>query len=211
MSRQSEMISALPALLYDNAEFNAIFGAEAAELDTIQQRLSKALNDQYIDTATVTAIERWEAMLQIRPDTLLDTLEQRRQRIKAKLLERVPFTLRTLREKLTAILQDVPFAIELDHDKHELTITITTQRVVEDFYYQQIDGTLYIMLPANIVSKVLLARDLAMAQLYVGAVMRCGCTVTITPQQETERTLTDWLYMGGYLLQGTTVTINKMR
>ena len=59
MSRQSEMISALPALLYDNAEFNAIFGAEAAELDTIQQRLSKALNDQYIDTATVTAIERW--------------------------------------------------------------------------------------------------------------------------------------------------------
>ena len=50
-----------------------------------------------------------------------------------------------------------------------------------------------------------------MAQLYVGAVMRCGCTVTITPQQETERTLTDWLYMGGYLLQGTTVTINKMR
>ena len=211
MSRQSEMISALPALLYDNAEFNAIFGAEAAELDTIQQRLSKALNDQYIDTATVTAIERWEAMLQIRPDTLLDTLEQRRQRIKAKLLERVPFTVRTLREKLTAILQDVPFAIELDHDKYELTITITTQRVVEDFYYQQIDDTLYIMLPANIVSKVLLARDLAMAQLYVGAVMRYGCTVTITPQQETERTLTDWLYMGGYLLQGTTVTINKMR
>lgn len=211
MGKQSDMINALPALLYDNAEFNAIFNAEALELDAIQQRLIKALNDQYIDTATAAAIERWEAMLQIRPDTLQDSLEQRRQRIKAKLLERIPFTVRTLREKLTAILQDVPFTMELDHDKYELTITITTQRVIEPFLYQQIDDTLYIMLPANILSKVQLARDLALAQIYIGAAMQYGCTVTITPQQETERTVADWLYFGGYLLQGTVVTINKMR
>ena len=118
MGRQSDMINALPALLYDNAEFNAIFGAEALELDAIQQRLVKALNDQYIDTATVTAIERWEAMLQIRPDTLQDSLEQRRQRIKAKLLERIPFTVRTLREKLTAILKDVPYTCLLYTSGH---------------------------------------------------------------------------------------------
>lgn len=211
MGRQSDMINALPALLYDNAEFNAIFGAEAVELDAIQQRLAKALNDQYIDTATVTAIERWETMLQIRPDTLRDSLEQRRQRIKAKLLERIPFTVRTLREKLTAILQDVPYTMELDHDRYELTITITTQRVIEPFYYQQIDDTLYVMLPANILPRVLLARDLAMAQIYIGAAMQYGCTITITPQQETERTVADWLYLGGYLLQGTVVTISKMR
>lgn len=211
MGRQSDMINALPALLYDNAEFNAIFGAEALELDAIQQRLVKALNDQYIDTATVTAIERWEAMLQIRPDTLQDSLEQRRQRIKAKLLERIPFTVRTLREKLTAILKDVPYTVELDHGKYELTITITTQRVIESFLYQQIDDTLYIMLPANILSRVQLARDLAMAQIYIGAAMQYGCTVTITPQQETERTVADWLYFGGYLLQGTVITISNMR
>ena len=211
MGRQSDMINALPALLYDNAEFNAIFNTEAAELDAIQQRLTKALNDQYIDTATGTAIERWEAMLQIRPDTLQDSLEQRRQRIKAKLLERIPFTVRTLCEKLTAILQDVPYTVELDHDKYELTITITTQRVIESFLYQQIDDTLYIMLPANILSKVQLARDLAMAQIYIGAAMQYGCTVTITPQQETERTVADWLYFGGYLLQGTVITISNMR
>lgn len=211
MGKQSDMINALPALLYDNVEFNAIFGAEALELDAIRQRLVKALNDQYIDTATVTAIERWEAMLQIRPDTLQDSLEQRRQRIKAKLLERIPFTVRTLREKLTAILQDVPYTVELDHDKYELIITITTQRVIEPFLYQQIDDTLYIMLPANILSKVQLARDLAMAQIYIGAAMQYGCTVTITPQQETERTVADWLYFGGYLLQGTVITISNMR
>lgn len=211
MGRQSDMINALPALLYDNAEFNAIFGAEALELDAIQQRLVKALNDQYIDTATVTAIERWEAMLQIRPDTLQDSLEQRRQRIKAKLLERIPFTVRTLREKLTAILKDVPYTVELDHGKYELTITITTQRVIESFLYQQIDDTLYIMLPANILSRVQLARDLAMAQIYIGAAMQYGCTVTITPKQETERTVADWLYFGGYLLQGTVITISNMR
>lgn len=211
MGRQSRMIDALPALLFDNAEFNAVFNTEAVELETIQQRLSKALNDQYIDTATITAIERWEAMLQIRPDILLDTLERRRQRIKAKLLERIPFTVRTLREKLAAILQDVPFTMELDHDKYQLTITITTQRVIESFYYQQIDDALYIMLPANIVSRVLLARDLALAQIYIGISMQYGCTVTITPQQRTERTITDGLYFGGYLLQGTVVTINKTR
>lgn len=211
MDRQSKMIDALPALLYDNAEFNAIFNTEAAELDTIQQKLAKALDDQFIDTATVTAIEHWEAMLQIRPDTLLDTLERRRQRIKAKLLERIPFTIRTLQEKLAAILHDVPFTMELDHDRYELTVTITTQRVIESFYYQQIDDALYIMLPANIVSRVLLARDLAMAKLYIGISMQYGCTVTITPQQTRERTLTDWLYFGSYLLQGTVVTINKMR
>ena len=211
MGRQSDMINALPALLYDNAEFNAIFGAEALELDAIQQRLVKALNDQYIDTATVTAIERWEAMLQIRPDTLQDSLEQRRQRIKAKLLERIPFTVRTLREKLTAILKDVPYTVELDHGKYELTITITTQRVIESFLYQQIDDTLYIMLPANILSRVQLARDLAMAQIYIGAAMQYGCTVTITPKQEAERTVADWLYFGGHLLQGTVITISNMR
>lgn len=116
--------------------------------------LVKGLNDQYIDTATATGISRWESILQIKPDILKETLEQRRQRIKARLLERLPFTVRTLRQRITSILQDIPYELRIDYNRYYLNIRIISEQEIDAYYYKQIYEALEVMLPANMTALV---------------------------------------------------------
>lgn len=207
MTKQSKMLAHLPAILRDNAEYNTIFSAQASELDTIAALLDKALADQYLDTATITAIKRWEAMLHLRPDTLNETLDQRRSRIRAKLLERLPFTIRTLREKIAAILGDIPFEITTNHNAYQLDLTIQSQKLLEDFYYQQIDDALTVMLPANLTHHLQMLRLLEQATIYLGATVQTGTELRIYPILNDELTADLNMHTVSYYKQGSTITV----
>lgn len=182
MDKESKMIGILPAIFTDNADLQALFSAETVELDLLAGQLNKARQDQFIATATAIGISRWEAILNIQADTLLETLEDRRRRVQIKLLERIPFTYRTLKEKLAAILGDIPFEAVLDHNQYQLIITIDTQQVLADIYYKQLDETLYIMVPANLFTIVRILRKQC-RPVYIGATTAIGTKVTILPWQ----------------------------
>ncbi|MCM1297521.1 MAG: YmfQ family protein [Muribaculaceae bacterium] len=148
------MIEALPAILRDNAELNSLFNSEELELENVKLLLIKGLNDQYIDTATITGISRWEKILDLKPDILNETIEQRRQRIKAKLLGRMPFTVRTLKQRLSSILQDIPYELRIDYNRYYLNIRIISEMPIDEYYYHQIEEALTVMLPANMTALV---------------------------------------------------------
>lgn len=207
MTKQSKMLSHLPAILRDNAEYNTIFSAQASELDTIAALLDKALADQYLDTATITAIRRWEAMLGLRPDTLAETLDQRRSRIRAKLLERLPFTIRTLREKIAAILNGIPFDITIDYNRYQLDLSIESQKLLDDFYYQQIDDALQVMLPANLIHHLQMLRLLEQATIYLGATVQTGTELRIYPILNDELTAQTTLPITIYCATGVQLSI----
>ena len=207
MTKQSKMLAHLPAILRDNAEYNTIFSAQASELDTIAALLDKAQNDQYLDTATVTAIKRWEAMLGLRPDTLAETLDQRRSRIRAKLLERLPFTIRTLREKIAAILNGIPFDITIDYNRYQLDLSIESQKLLEDFYYQQIEDALTVMLPANLIHHLQMLRLLERATIYLGATVQTGTELRIYPILNDELTAQTTLPITIYCATGVQLSI----
>lgn len=154
MDNRNQMIKELPAILRGNAELNRIFESEAIELENIKLLLVKGLNDQYLATATVTGIQRWEKILSLKPDILHETVEQRRERIKARLLERMPFTVRTLKQRISSILQDIPYELKIDYSRYYLNIRIISEREIDAYYYKQIDEALTVMLPANMMALV---------------------------------------------------------
>ena len=91
----------LPPVLRDVREYKAIFGAQQPETDELWALLDNALDDQSLSTMTTFGVARWEAVLGLSPANT-DTLELRRFAVAARLCERAPYTMRTLRLQLSA-------------------------------------------------------------------------------------------------------------
>ena len=85
----------LPQVLRDTAEFQQIMSVEQESADRFFEALDSVFSNQFIDTADETGIRRYEKILNLTPkDT--DRLDDRRFRIKAKINEQLPFTIRVL-------------------------------------------------------------------------------------------------------------------
>lgn len=156
MDKKSKMIGILPAIFTDNADLQTLFHAEAAEFELLAGQIDKARQDQFVTTANVHGISRWENILNIQADTLLETLEDRRRRVQIRLLEHIPFTLRILKEKLAVVLGDISFKITLTPNLYQLSIMLYRQKALPDFYQKQLNETLTRMVPANLEVFILL-------------------------------------------------------
>lgn len=156
MDKESKMIGILPAIFTDNADLQTLFRAESAEFELLAGQINKARQDQFIATATAIGITRWETILNIQADTLIETLEDRRKRIQMRLLERYPFTYRTLKERLAVVLGDISFKITLNHNLYQLSIMLYRQKALPEFLNKQLNETLFRMVPANLEIIILL-------------------------------------------------------
>ena len=83
---------------------------------------NKILPGAYINFILDYGLSRWEKMLNIFPKGT-DTLETRRARIKTKLNNFVPYTIRVLAQMLTAISDGEPFELTLEPGTYFLSIT----------------------------------------------------------------------------------------
>ena len=99
----------LPQVLRDTAEFQQIMSVEQESADRFFEALDSVFSNQFIDTADETGIRRYEKILNLTPkDT--DRLDDRRFRIKAKINEQLPFTIRVLQRQLTAGKKAFPYS-----------------------------------------------------------------------------------------------------
>lgn len=86
----------------ESEEFKEIAAAENPEFYLVWQAFERVLNNQFLDTMDDFGLGKWEKFLKITP-LATDTFGDRRFRIKALLMGDLPYTMRSLINKLNNI------------------------------------------------------------------------------------------------------------
>lgn len=154
-----------PLFLQDVVEFDQIAGAEQPEFQKAVQDVRNAADDFFLVSLSEYGCFRWEAILglSVVPG---DTLDQRRERIRIRYLDRLPYTYRALLSYLSTVSKD--FTVRLDNDAYELFVRITLSG------YTQRDALIAVlkqMIPANLVllTQTAIPQDVARPACVAGA------------------------------------------
>lgn len=157
-------------------EFKWLAAVENPELLALWSSAEEVWSNQFIDGLLTEGVKRWEDMLGIRAkDT--DTMAMRRRKILAKINEQLPYTHRTLAQKLAAICGPDMARVEIDYNRYMLNINLDLS-VMENT--AEIDRLLQAIAPANLIKKMQFKRPLT-THLQVGQAMRFGKKMTIHP------------------------------
>ncbi len=141
-----KLIDYLPQVLKDVREYKSIMQAEESELVDLWTALENALKDNFIDDATENGVLRLESILKIIPKAA-DSLEDRKFRIKARFNEQLPYTFRTLQERLTTLCGEDGYTCELFNDTYTLKVRI---ELFVKGKYDTVDDFLERIVPANL-------------------------------------------------------------
>lgn len=134
--KEVDVLSELPEVLHEAKEINAIANVEDPILEAEWKLIQELYNGQFILTAGLSAIERYEKMLNIRPSDA-DTIESRRFRILSRFQEQAPYTWKVLIGLLDSLLGEGNYEAERNvadkwvRVKLELTIGSQIQAVTE--------------------------------------------------------------------------------
>ena len=147
MDKQVNIEHYQPDVIKDYREFKAIAQTENPELYLLWTASDNAFNDQFVDTLTVNGCERWERMLSIQPMGT-DTLEERRFRIKARLNENLPYTMRMLKNSLSALCGADGYSLTLYAGEYRLKILVelTVKKM-----FAEAEKMVKRMIPANMI------------------------------------------------------------
>lgn len=142
-----KLIDYLPHILREYREFKGITDGQQWLFEQLWAAAEKALDDQFVDTATENGIARWEKILNITPKGS-DTLEARRFRIKTRLNEQLPFTMTTLRQQLSTLCGEDGYTVDLAVGTYLLIVRIA---LASKSNFNDVADMLQRVVPANIV------------------------------------------------------------
>lgn len=134
-----------PIFLKDNITTDKLFTVEKDEMTSATSVFQRLVKNAYVKTADIEGIQKYEQMLEIKPNSDY-SLEIRRANILNKLLFKAPFT----RQRLNAILYTIygrgGYVFEIYPDTYTVIIDIDT--VVPEIYLQFSDDVRAVI-PAN--------------------------------------------------------------
>lgn len=102
MIREIDLLSYLPPFMQEYREFQALFSAENPEFMLVWKAAEKLLNNEFIATADEYGISKFEKLLNILPNAS-DSLEDRRFRVQMRWFDYMPYTLRSITQKIESI------------------------------------------------------------------------------------------------------------
>ena len=142
------LIDYLPAILRSVREYKAILmGGEQDEMSALWDGVSDAFDDQYLNSATLNGVQRWESILGIFPRGT-DGLEARKFRILARLNEQLPYTLPVLKTLLSALCGEEGYTVEVLHEEYLLTVRVL---LIARSNFGDVDELLKKIVPANMI------------------------------------------------------------
>lgn len=152
MIRNVDLVSYLPPFMQTYKEPVAALEAENPEFYLVWTATDKVLKNRFIATADEYGISRFEKILGIYPNST-DSLEVRRMRVQSRWFNKLPYTMRTLTEKIKQILGNVyDFALIADFkNSYELYLTVYT---INDSENEELEYTLSVITPLNIVTNI---------------------------------------------------------
>lgn len=151
MIREVDLVSYLPPFMQVYQETVATLQAETPEFLIVWKATDRVLYNHFISTADEYGISRFEKMLGI-VATGEDTLEDRRMKVRNHWYNQIPYTMRTLIQKLASILGETyDFSLHIEFYNIFLTIYAFQARVK----HEEIEHTLSFMVPMNMVINII--------------------------------------------------------
>ena len=158
----------LPLYLQEIKEFDEICKTEDIELEDLNNKINKLLNEITVANASNVGLSRYEKIYNIK--NISTDIEERRFNILNKMNGKGPFTLNWLNNKLKALVGEDNYKIDVDYNKYRIDISVSG-------IFQNIAETLNIdlkeQLPANLIITVNLFQT-EKANIYVGTLIREG-------------------------------------
>lgn len=189
---KKELFSYLPPVLQNVLEFRYLTLAEQPELDRLLDIYEEVLDAQFVLTAGEKAIKRYEEIFSV-SSSVTDTLEERRLRVLAKMLERLPYTIRRLREMLAALCGDNGYQIELNHGKYEIVIRLIEQSAS---VAESVRDMLIRVIPANLLQFFTLQAAEAKTAVHIAVASSCYSRFSL-PVLEPDRAVRDTVNVYG--------------
>lgn len=131
----------------DTAEFQQIADAENPEFNTVLKCLYNILKDGFINDLTENGAMRWEKILGL-PVVPAATLEERKVQILTYLSIRRPYTIRVLKNMLSAIMGEGNYKLNINNDTSTLTIALAS---TVEHMREKIDELCARVIPQNLV------------------------------------------------------------
>ena len=169
MDRCFYMIRDNYASLYDdNGLIDYLSASQQPLVDNCNAQLNQAFKNTFVDTADVIGIRKFERILNIRADEVLEDLEYRRRRIKTRLAMSLPFTRAFLISFLDEFLGRANYNLNILYNDYIIRIrfreTELSKRVIDDM-----TAILREIIPANMILDVRqLTRTWDMVRLEFG-------------------------------------------
>lgn len=147
MARQINIINHLPSILSDYKEYKVISDAISPELNLLWKAIEDTKNDQWINSATENGVKRREKMLKIIPkDT--DTLDDRKFRLSAREIDKLPYTYKILDRKLRTLCGPDGYTLDVDYNNFiiKVRVDLTSKKA-----YDEVELLLDKMVPENMI------------------------------------------------------------
>lgn len=109
-----------PEIIKQIPDIKQIYAINDTQSDEIDKALDDLESDIFVDTMTEEVTEHWEEFLSLTKQTG-DTLSDRRTKVKAKILERLPYSYRVLARKIAELCDELD-EIELSDDRMEMKV-----------------------------------------------------------------------------------------
>ena len=121
LEHKADIIKYLPFFMQEYLEMQEITKTEDTEFNWLIETILKILDNQFITTCDEDGIARFEKVLQIMPYTN-DSLEQRINRVLVLWNNKVPYTIKTLKQMLETLCGASGYQVVLNDKAYELLI-----------------------------------------------------------------------------------------
>jgi len=121
-----------PEIIRNIPDIKAIYDMNEKQGENLETEVERMDNNLFLESMDEAMTARWEAMLEItKADN--DTLQDRRFRIKSRVLERRPYTEKAIGERLKLLCPD-GFSMSVDEKRQQVTIKLAlkSQKMVDD-------------------------------------------------------------------------------
>ena len=150
MPREINLINYLPQSVKEYREMQYIVNTENPEFQLGVDTAEKIKNASFILYVDKDYISRFERMLSITPSDD-DIIESRRARILTRWNDSIPYTMKTLEDKLKLICEDGNFTVTKDFANYKINIEIELPLVGQ---VEELERILLRIIPANMVVTV---------------------------------------------------------
>ena len=147
MARNIDILSYLPEVLSSAECMKAISAAQNPKLSSAYEDIDMLLDNQFIISANIDGIKRWEQILGISPKAT-NTLQDRRFRVLSRLNSKLPYTYKRLQEQLEILCPDGGYELDLDAGGATLRIRVALAAKEQ---FAEVEKLAARQVPANLV------------------------------------------------------------
>lgn len=152
MNSNKKVFRYAPDVYINNEEMLEIYDVQNQEIEQIENYSLKNFLNNFLETCDVEGVRRFEKILDILADEILETLEFRKTRILNRLIQQPPYTKIFLENMLKGIFGKENVSLKVIENDYIIEVVIDTSI---DGLYDDTLQELRKIIPANIVIKSL--------------------------------------------------------